>query len=55
MLKLVFPGHLIYCRKTGFQTPEIALPFKALEEISIPQKEMVRPTGFEPVALRLGI
>lgn len=47
MLKLVFTGHLVYDRKTGFQTPEISLPFKALEEISGPKREMARPEGFE--------
>ena len=55
MLKLVFAGNLIYCRKSGFQTPEISLPFKALEGISSPEREMAHPTGFEPVAPRLGI
>ena len=38
MLKLVFAGNLVYARKTGFQTPEISLPFKALEVISSPKK-----------------
>ena len=49
MLKLVFAGHLVYSRDSGFQTPEISLPFKALEEISSQKVEMARPTGFEPV------
>jgi site-specific DNA recombinase len=48
MLKLVFAGNLIYVRETGFQTPEISLPFKALEDFSSPKKEMARPEGFEP-------
>ncbi|MBZ9650170.1 recombinase family protein [Sphingobium sp. 3R8] len=55
MLKLVFAGNLIYSRESGFQTPEISLPFKALEDISSPKRVMVHPTGFEPMALRLGI
>ncbi|AGH51411.1 resolvase [Sphingomonas sp. MM-1] len=54
MLKLVFTGHLTYDRKTGFQTPEISLPFKALEEISGSKKEMVHPRGFEPLASAFG-
>lgn len=54
MLKLVFPGHLIYSRKSGFQTPEIAMPFKALEDISSPKREMVHPKGFEPLASAFG-
>lgn len=45
MLRLVFPGHLIYCRKSGFQTPEIAMPFKALEDIPSPKREMARHAG----------
>jgi site-specific DNA recombinase len=53
MLKLVFPGHLIYRRNSGFQTPEISLPFKALGDISVPKREVVRPAGFEPATTGL--
>ena len=52
MLKLVFPGNLIYARESGFQTPEISLPFKALEDFSSPKRELARPEGFEPPAPR---
>lgn len=55
MLKLVFGGKIVFDRFEGFQTPEISLPFKALGRISGAEKEMVRPTGFEPVAPRLEI
>ncbi len=54
MAKLVFADHLIYCRENGFQTPEISLPFKALEEISAPKKGMAHPRGFEPLAFAFG-
>ena len=43
MLKLVFAGNLAYSRESGFQTPEISLPFKALKEISGPKREMAHP------------
>lgn len=55
MMKLVFGGHIKFDRESGFQTPEISLPFKALKEISGHKNGMARPTGFEPVAPRLGI
>ncbi len=54
MLKLVFPGSLVYARKIGFQTPEISMLFKVLEDISSPKREMVHPTGFEPVTPAFG-
>ena len=52
MLKLVFAGNLIFTRETGFQTPEISLPFKALDDFSNPKREMAHPEGFEPPAPR---
>lgn len=45
MLKLVFPGHLVYARKTGLQTPEISMPFKALESFLSPKRGMARSEG----------
>ncbi len=54
MLKLVFPEHLNYSRKSGFQTPEISMPFKALEDFSDPKKELAPPRGFEPPTCGLG-
>ncbi len=55
MMKLVFGGRITFDRKSGFQTPNISFPFKMLAGLSSPEKAMVRPTGFEPVAPRLGI
>ena len=55
MAKLVFADKLIYRRENGFQTPEISLPFKALRDFSVTDKEMAHPTGFEPVTFGIGI
>jgi site-specific DNA recombinase len=52
VLKLAFADNLAYDRKTGFRTPEIALPFKMLGAISGPEKEMARPERFERPTLR---
>ncbi len=52
--KLAFPARLTYHRTEGFRTPEIALPFKLLEEISGSEKAMAHPTGFEPVTSAFG-
>ena len=54
MLKLVFAGNLVFAHKTGFQTPQISLPFKALEDFSGQKREMAHPTGFEPVTSAFG-
>ncbi len=54
MLKLVFAGNLIFARETGFQTPEISLPFKALEDVSSQKKVMAHPRGFEPLTSAFG-
>ena len=48
MLKLVFGGKIVFDRFSGFQTPEISLPFKALGRISGAEKEMVPQKGLEP-------
>ena len=37
VLKLVFPGHLTYCRDEGFLNSEMSLPFNALGDF-LPQK-----------------
>jgi site-specific DNA recombinase len=52
-LKLTFPSQLSYDRKTGFRTPVLSFPFKALVEFSALKKEMARPAGFEPATVRL--
>ncbi|MGD9473174.1 MAG: hypothetical protein AB7G24_07790 [Novosphingobium sp.] len=55
LLKLAFSGNLIYARNEGFRTADFSFPFKVLGEEKPSEKLMVRPTGFEPVAPRLGI
>lgn len=45
VLKLTFSEHLVYCRKTGFRTPEFSMPFKALTGFSAGKKEMVHLMG----------
>ncbi len=55
VLKLAFTGRLKYCRDKGLRTPETSLPFKVLGGFWDGEKAMARPTGFEPVAPRLGI
>lgn len=51
-LKFTFAGHLRWCRKTGYRTAELSLPFKLLgrmagHEFALNQ-EMVRVVGLEP-------
>ncbi|MCB1581048.1 MAG: hypothetical protein H6859_04640 [Rhodospirillales bacterium] len=47
VLKLVFAERLVYDRKTGFRTPNLSSPFKALRDISGTKWEMARPRRFE--------
>jgi site-specific DNA recombinase len=54
VLKLAFSGFLQYQRNEGFRTPDLALPFKVLGQIITGEKEMVHPTGFEPVTSAFG-
>ena len=54
VLKLAFADQLAYDRESGFRTPEISLPFKALGDICSGKMEMAHPTGFEPVAFAFG-
>lgn len=49
VLKLAFDGHITYCRKEGFRTPQTALPFKALEQFCGEKREMAPPRGIEPL------
>ncbi len=51
VLKLTFAERLSYCRKSGFRTPEIALPFKALAGFREGQNRMAERGGFEPPIL----
>ncbi len=55
VLKLAFADKLKYSRNEGLRTPQTSIPFKVLSGIWDGEKGMVRPTGFEPVAPRLGI
>ena len=48
VLRLAFVERLAYCRKTGLRTPELALPFKALQQCSGGQNKMAEREGFEP-------
>jgi site-specific DNA recombinase len=54
MLRLVFGSNIKFDRKSGFQTPEISLPFKALRDFSDCEKVMAHPRGFEPLASAFG-
>ncbi len=48
VLKLTFAERLSYCRKSGFRTPEMALPFKALAGFRDGESRMAERVGFEP-------
>ncbi len=48
VLKLAFGDRLVYVRNEGFRTADIALPFKAIADLSGPKNRMARPGGFEP-------
>ena len=52
VLRLAFFERLSYCRKTGLRTPQIALPFKALDGFQSGKCKMARPKGFEPLTPR---
>lgn len=54
VLKLAFKDQLAYCRNSGFRTPEISLPFKALGDICRGEMEMAHLRGFEPLASAFG-
>ena len=49
VLKLAFLDRLTYNRKTGLQTPLIALPFKVLDNLNGEILKMVEDSGFEPL------
>ena len=55
VLKLTFSERLQYKRKEGFRTANLSLPFNIMTSFLGGKSEMARPTGFEPVAPRLGI
>lgn len=41
VLKLTFADHLIYCRNSGYRTPNLSMPFKVLRSFSDAKKQMV--------------
>jgi site-specific DNA recombinase len=55
VLKLAFADNMAYVPKKGFRTAEFSLPFRALQDFSGSKREMVHPTGFEPVASAFGV
>ncbi|MCB2051218.1 MAG: zinc ribbon domain-containing protein [Novosphingobium sp.] len=55
VLRLTFAERLLWCPESGFRTAKTSLPFKMLDAFESGEKEMAHPTGFEPVAPRLGI
>ncbi len=44
-LKLTFPNRLMFDRLKGFRTPELSLPFKALGDFSMLEREMAHRHG----------
>ena len=48
VLRLAFTDRIAFCRETGYRTPKTALPFKALEDLSMGKFEMVPLAGLEP-------
>ena len=54
VLKLAFADRLAYTRNEGFRTAEVALPFKALADLSGSKSKMARPRGFEPLTFGFG-
>ena len=49
LARLAFPNRLTYDRETGYRTPKIALPFKALGGKLVPKEVMVELSGIEPL------
>src|SRR5262249_15410387 len=47
VLKLAFADRLAYVRNEGFRTANLALPFKALTDLSAAESGMARPERFE--------
>jgi hypothetical protein len=45
VLKLTFAANLSYCRKSGFRTPELALPFTALASFREGKRVMAEREG----------
>lgn len=45
VLRLAFASPLAFDRKTGYRTPDLALPFKVLAGVQTPKREMVPQKG----------
>ena len=45
VLRLTFADRLVWCPETGFQTPQISMPFKMLEALADPKREMAERVG----------
>ncbi len=54
VLKLTFADRLAWLRGEGFRTPNISMPFKALEDFCGGNLEMAHQRGFEPLASAFG-
>lgn len=48
-LRLIFAGHIAYCRESGYRTAKTTLPFNALREYSDMKSGMVELSGIEPL------
>ena len=48
LLRLAFTRKLPYCRKQGFRTAELAIPFRVLAAIERRKNQMVGAQGLEP-------
>ena len=47
VLRLAFSERIAYCRKDGYRTPKLSIPFRVLSDICEGNKEMVRPRRLE--------
>ncbi len=54
LMKIAFSSQPEYVRGKGFQTPNLALPFKALGDFCMGKCEMAHPRGFEPLTSAFG-
>lgn len=48
VLRLAFSERLAYCKKEGYRTPKMALPFNMLVGFSDTKSVLVAPAGLEP-------
>lgn len=55
VLKMAFIGRLAYSRKSGFRTPKISIPFKALADFQSMKNEMAHRGRGDPNLIKLYI